>query len=180
MTERVIHLGYELGTGEAVAIPLKHMAVTGQTQESGKTTTLEALVERGGLWAIAFVTKRAEGSFASGRRIQPYFRERADWQFVAAVLEATLRERLKFERSWIMRACRGAKTLADVHRKKLNKALKAAAADGFVEIKKRAGLHGGLRAKLAADLAAYDATEDDIEQTYAACMAALAGAAVVE
>ncbi len=116
MTDRTIHLGYELGTGAAVAIPLKHMAVTGQTQESGKTTTLEALITRGNLRAVAFVTKRAEGSFRSGRRIQPYFRERADWQFVAAVLEATLRERLKFERSWIMRACRGAKTLADVHR----------------------------------------------------------------
>src|SRR6202035_3926733 len=62
-----------------------------------------------------FVTKRAEGAFHGGRRIAPYFRERADWQFVAAVLEATLRERLKFERSWIMRACKGATTLAEVH-----------------------------------------------------------------
>lgn len=115
MTDRLIHLGYELGTGAAVAIPLKHMAVTGQTQESGKTTTLEALISRGDLRAVAFVTKRAEGAFRSGRRIQPYFRERADWQFVSAVLEATLRERLKFERSWIMRACKGATTLAEVH-----------------------------------------------------------------
>jgi hypothetical protein len=32
------------------------------------------------------------------------------------VLKATLRERLKFERSWIMRACKGARTLADVRR----------------------------------------------------------------
>lgn len=38
-----IHLGYEVGTGAPVAVPLKHTAVTGQTQESGKTTTLEAL-----------------------------------------------------------------------------------------------------------------------------------------
>lgn len=28
MTDRLIHLGYELGTAEPVAIPLKHMAVT--------------------------------------------------------------------------------------------------------------------------------------------------------
>lgn len=115
MTDRRIHLGYELGTAAPVEIPLKHMAVTGQTQESGKTTTLEALVARGELRAVAFVTKRAEGAFRSGRRIQPYFRERADWQFVSAILEATLRERLKFERSWIMRACKGARTLAEVH-----------------------------------------------------------------
>jgi hypothetical protein len=81
-----------------------------------KTTTLEALVARSGLAAIAFVTKRAAASFTEGRTLPPYFRERADWQFVSAVLEATLRERLKFERSWIMRACKGARTLADVQR----------------------------------------------------------------
>lgn len=112
-----ILLGYEVGTGAPVNIPINaHLAVTGQTQLSGKTTTLEALVHRSGLRAIAFVTKRAEGSFARAHTIPPYFRERADWQFVSAILEATLRERLKFERSWIMRACRGAKTLADVRR----------------------------------------------------------------
>src|SRR3972149_5067341 len=67
-----IHLGYEVGSGREVQIPVRHLAVTGQTQESGKTTTLEALVRRSGLRAIAFVTKRGEGSFGEGRRIQPY------------------------------------------------------------------------------------------------------------
>lgn len=117
MTDRTVHLGYEVGTGAPVAIPIRHMAVTGQTQEAGKTTTLEALIGRGaadGLRAVAFVTKRGERSFQSGTRIRPYFRERADWQFVSAVFEATLREKMRFERGWIMRACKGAKTLADV------------------------------------------------------------------
>jgi hypothetical protein len=91
------------------------MVVTGQSQEAGKTTTLEALIARANLPAVAFVTKRGERSFGEGRRIQPYFRERADWQFVVSVLEATMRERLKFERAWIMRASKGARTLADVH-----------------------------------------------------------------
>lgn len=113
---RTVHLGFEVSTGKEVAIPLRHMVVTGQTQEAGKTTTLEALIARANLPAIAFVTKRGERSFGSGRRIQPYFRERADWQFVASVLEATMRERLKFERAWIMRASKGARSLADVHR----------------------------------------------------------------
>ena len=107
-----VHLGYVVGTGEPVAVPVQHLAVTGQTQMSGKTTTLEALVSRSGLSAVAFVTKRAEASFAAAHhQLAPYFRERADWQFVSAVLEATLRERMKFERSWIMRACKGATTL---------------------------------------------------------------------
>jgi len=34
-----IHLGFEVGSGKPIEIPMKHMAVTGQTQESGKTTT---------------------------------------------------------------------------------------------------------------------------------------------
>ena len=46
MMQALIHLGYEVGTGNSVEIPLKHTAVTGMTQESGKTTTLEALVSR--------------------------------------------------------------------------------------------------------------------------------------
>jgi uncharacterized coiled-coil protein SlyX len=111
---KTVPLGFELNTGAPVTIPINHLAVTGQTQMSGKTTTLEALVARSGLRAIAFVTKRGEGSFRTGRRIAPYFRERADWQFVASVLEATMREKLKMERAWIMRASKGAKTLEDV------------------------------------------------------------------
>lgn len=120
-----IRLGYEIPSGKEVEIPVRHTAVTGQTQESGKTTTLEALISRSGLAAIAFITKRGESSFQNARTIPPYFRERADWQFVSALLEATLRERLKFERSWIMRVSKGAKTLSDVHRN-VRKALETA------------------------------------------------------
>jgi hypothetical protein len=115
-TERSIHLGFEVGRGDAVAIPIRHMAVTGQTQEAGKTTTLEALIDRAKLRALTFVTKRGEGAFASGRPTAPYFREQADWRFVSSLLEAFLGERLKFERSWIMRATKKARTLADVRR----------------------------------------------------------------
>lgn len=109
-------LGYEVGTGEPVSLPLKHMAITGQTQEAGKTTALEALITRSGMKAVAFVTKRGEGSFGQARTIRPYFREQADWQFVASILEASRGEKLKFERAWIIRASRGATTLADVQR----------------------------------------------------------------
>lgn len=109
-----LHLGYEVGTGRSVAIPLAHMAVVGQTQRSGKTTTLEALITRGELRSLVFITKRGEGSFLTGRRISPYFRHQSDWRFVAAILESVMRERMKFERSWIMKATKGTKTLADV------------------------------------------------------------------
>lgn len=123
--KQTVHLGYEVGSGTPVAIPLRHLCVTGQTQLSGKTTALEALIVRAGRTAIAFRTKRGERSFRSTLTIPPYFRERADWQFVASLLEATLHEKLKFERSWIMRACKGTATLADVQRN-VRKALETA------------------------------------------------------
>lgn len=109
-----IHLGFEVGSGEIVEIPLLNLAVTGQTQQSGKTTTLEALVRRSGVRALTFVTKRGESSFGEGRRIQPYFRDRADWQFVTSIIDATLQEKNKFLRPWIMKICRTTRTLADV------------------------------------------------------------------
>jgi hypothetical protein len=125
MSAKTVHLGFEVsetdslrplnshGYVEPVEIPIRHMAVTGQTQESGKTTTLEALITRSGLPAIAFLTKRGEASM-NGRQILPYFQDRADWQFVQSILESTMRERMKFERAWIVRACKGAHSLADV------------------------------------------------------------------
>lgn len=116
MSDHTILLGYEVRTGRAVNIPLRHLAVTGQTQESGKTTTLEALVSRAKKPAIAFVTKRGERSFSSGHRVRPYFRDRADWQFVCSIIDATLQEKNKFLRPWIMRICRTTQTLADVQR----------------------------------------------------------------
>jgi hypothetical protein len=116
MADHTILLGYEIRTGRAVNIPLRHLAVTGQTQESGKTTTLEALVSRAQKPAIAFVTKRGERSFSSGHRVPPYFRDRADWQFVCSIIDATLQEKNKFLRPWIMRICRATQTLADVQR----------------------------------------------------------------
>lgn len=136
MAAASVHLGFEVGTGHPVSIPLRHMVVTGQTQEAGKTTTLEALIARSGVKAIAFVTKRGEGSFGDARIIPPYFREQADWQFVAAILEASRGEKLKFERAWIIRASKGAKTLADVQRnvRKAMETAKGMSADVYLTL----------------------------------------------
>jgi hypothetical protein len=134
---RTLLLGYEVGaSGASVEIPLKHMAITGQTQEAGKTTALEALISRSGLKAVTFITKRGEESFTGARRIEPYFREQADWQFVASILEASRGEKLKFERAWIIRASRGAKTLADVQRnvRKAMETAKGMSADVYLTL----------------------------------------------
>jgi hypothetical protein len=86
------------------------MAVTGQTQEAGKTTALEALItpRRRPRRDVRHEARR--GQLHHARRIDPYFREQADWQFVASILEASRGEKLKFERAWIIRASKGART----------------------------------------------------------------------
>lgn len=131
-----IRLGFEVGSATEVRIPLKHLAITGQTQEAGKTTALEALIARSGLRAVTFITKRGESSFVGCRRIDPYFREQADWQFVASILEASRSEKLKFERAWIIRASRGAETLADVQRnvRKAMETAKGMSADVYLTL----------------------------------------------
>jgi hypothetical protein len=114
--EKMIHLGYEVSTGKPVSVPLLNLAVTGQTQQSGKTTALEALAVRSDATVITFVTKRGEGGFADGRRVRPYFRDRADWQFVDAIMEAALNEKNKFLRQFLIPICRTTRTLAEVQR----------------------------------------------------------------
>lgn len=143
-----IHLGFTVGSGEPVAIPLRHLAVVGQTSESGKTTTLEGLVSRlePGTAALTFITKRGESAFQGGDslgvrwQVQPYFRDRADWQFVDGLLAAQLQEKNKFLRPWIMKICRTTRTLAEVHRK-VKEALRTAK-----------GIHEGVYTQLDAYL----------------------------
>lgn len=113
---REVLLGFEVGSGHPINIPIGHMVVTGMTQQAGKTSTLEALVSRSGIKAIAFITKRGEGSFSNSHLIPPYFREHADWVFVSNLIDATLSEKNKLLRSWLMKVCRGTKTLADVQK----------------------------------------------------------------
>lgn len=109
-----ILLGYEVPTGKEVHIQPAHLVVAGITQKSGKTTTLEALIKRSGLKAVVFKTKIGEKGFSEGTLTQPFFKERCDWQYVTALLEASSREKLKFEKSWIIDSCRGARSLAEV------------------------------------------------------------------
>ena len=114
MSEIKIMLGFEVGTGKEVQMSLHHTVITGMTQLSGKTTTLEAIISRANRRAIAFKTKRGESGFNNYREITPFFKERADWQYVATLLEAVMREKMKFERPWIMKATQGTKSLREV------------------------------------------------------------------
>ena len=113
-----ILLGYSVPDGAPVYIPLHHLAIFGMTQLSGKTTTLEALITRSGLKAIAFITKRGESGFARCHPVPPYYKPRADWQFVEGLVNVALGEKVKYEpgmRWAIMQVCKGRQQLRDVH-----------------------------------------------------------------
>jgi hypothetical protein len=118
VTERIL-LGFEVGTGEPVYLPLHHLAIFGMTQLSGKTTTLEALISRSGLRAIAFIVKRGEAGFTKYNLVTPYYKARADWQFVEGLVNVALGEKVKFEpgmRYGIMKVCRGRKDLKEIQK----------------------------------------------------------------
>jgi len=68
--EETVRLGFEVGTGEPVDIPIGHTVACGQSQRAGKTTALQAIVSRSGRRrALAFVTKRGEGAFQGATRL---------------------------------------------------------------------------------------------------------------
>jgi hypothetical protein len=113
MKKNEIKIGYEVGSGKQVDIPLSHLVVTGITQESGKTTTLQALIKRSGLRAIIFKTKIGERGINEGTIIPPYYKEIFDWEYASELLEASRKEKLKFERSWIIKYSKGADSMVD-------------------------------------------------------------------
>jgi len=61
-----IRLGFEVGSGKEININPSHLIVTGLSQFTGKTTTLEALISRSKKRAIVFRTKVGEKSFIEG------------------------------------------------------------------------------------------------------------------
>jgi len=128
-----IKLGYEIKTGKQVDIKPSHLIVTGVTQQSGKTTTLESLINRSGLKAIVFKTKIGEKSFLKGTMIPPYFKDRSDWQFIQGLVEATMKEKLKgWDRAAIIRLSKktGGKSLLEF-KKKVDEELLAPKIRGF-------------------------------------------------
>lgn len=108
-----IKLGYEIATGEEISIKESHLVVTGITQESGKTTTLEALIDRSKARAIIFRTKPGERGITKGTKIMPYFKEDFDWEYAVELLEASRKEKLRFERSWIIKYSKNANNLIE-------------------------------------------------------------------
>jgi hypothetical protein len=122
MIKKRIKLGYRTETGEEIDIVPSHLIVTGITQLSGKTTTLEALIKRSGLKAIVFKTKIGEKSFTQGTEIPPFFRDRSDYEFVKSLIEAYAKEKLFLEKGTLMKLCKGSVSLIEI-KKRVDEAL---------------------------------------------------------
>jgi cell division protein FtsB len=123
-------VGFEVGSGSPVYLEHHHTTISGQTQKSGKTTGVKAMVARSGMRAVVFLTKRGEIGFHGFPEVQPYYREPKrgtliDWQYVEAILTATMGEKMKLERSFIINACKGAHSLEDVYQNILGRKEKA-------------------------------------------------------
>jgi hypothetical protein len=118
VSEKIL-LGFSVPDGEPVYLPLHHLAIFGMTQLSGKTCTLEALISRSGLRAIAFIVKRGEAGFTKYNLVTPYYKPRADWQFVEGLVNVALGEKVKYEpgmRYAIMKVCKGRKDLKEIQK----------------------------------------------------------------
>ncbi len=117
MKTNLIKLGYKFGTDKEYFIKPSHLIVSGVTQLSGKTTTLEALIKRSGLKAIVFKTKIGEKSFSEGTETAPFFRDRSDYEFVKSLIEAYSKEKLFLEKGTLMRLCKGSSSLLEIKKK---------------------------------------------------------------
>jgi len=72
------------------------------------------VLERSKTKALVFLTKRGEKPFSEGHRVPPFYRERFDWEYLQDLLEASRKEKLKFERAWIIRISKNSKSLVEV------------------------------------------------------------------
>lgn len=106
-----ILVGFECGTGNEVKINPAHLFISGLTQKSGKTTTLEALIQRSGLSTISFITKPGEKCFDKGEFHKPFFQEKAEWKVVEKLFESQLGEKMKDVRAKLIELCKHEKTL---------------------------------------------------------------------
>ena len=108
-----IKIGYEIKTGKEVKINLAHTVMTGITAESGKTTAIMSLIKKSGLKAIIMKTKIGEKAISEGSIIPPFYKQEFDWEYASELLESSRKEKLKFERSWIIKYSKTAKNLLE-------------------------------------------------------------------
>jgi len=118
MTEELF-VGLEKGTGEPVHIPVFHMAVTGQTQLSGKTTIIKTLaqqaVEKHGYRVLVFDTKENMEDFKDfGEPVPICMKDTTDSLVLINLAESIFGRRITQYYSVLTWMTQDAETLQDV------------------------------------------------------------------
>jgi hypothetical protein len=110
---KIVNIGI-LGDHSPCFEPMGHLAIFGQTQKAGKTTSLRTLASgliQQGFEVLLFRTGKGEISFPGAKSVPPFFRERLDWRGVETLIWSYLDEKSKMYRPILMRAAEGASTL---------------------------------------------------------------------
>ena len=109
----MIHLGYEVGTGEAVAIEQNHTFVGGTTG-TGKSEMLNALIKRSKSKFLILDVKTPRDYMGYGADIPLYLQQRMQPLTLKNLIESTERLSMKKELPELSRLCRRSKTWEDL------------------------------------------------------------------
>lgn len=113
-----LFVGYEVGSGEEVKIPIFHTLVTGQTQLSGKTTLLKALAKQAselGFKVLVIDSKSNIADFEGfGQEVPICLQESTDSLILISLLESIFRRRITVYYATLTRISEDAKTFSDV------------------------------------------------------------------
>jgi hypothetical protein len=113
-----IFVGPEVGVANHVEIPVFHMAITGQTQLSGKTTAIKTLAVRAvdlGYKILIFDTKETGREYAGfGDEIPACMRETTDSFILIGLLESIFQRRLTRYYATLDRLAEGVGSFDDV------------------------------------------------------------------
>lgn len=130
-----ISLGYRVMDGTPVSIPIFHTAITGQTQYSGKTTTIKKMAteaSKKGYKVLIFDTKEQEEDYDDfGDAVPVVMRQQLDSFALLGLLESIFKHRLSIYYGTLSRLCERAKDFDDVIRNATK--LEATAKSGFLQ-----------------------------------------------
>jgi len=113
-----LFIGYEVGTGKEVRIPIFHILNAGQTQLSGKTTLMKTLAKQAveqGYKILVFDTKENFVDFENfGQEIPICLRETTDSLTILGLLESIMGRKLTMQYATLSRVSENAATFKDV------------------------------------------------------------------
>uniref|UniRef100_A0A6M3L210 Uncharacterized protein n=1 Tax=viral metagenome TaxID=1070528 RepID=A0A6M3L210_9ZZZZ len=118
MVKSSLFLGYEIGTGKEVTVPIFHTLITGQTRLSGKSTNLKAMAKQAikkGFKVLVMDTKINLADFEGfGNQIPVCLKQTTDPLVLRDLLESINQRKITQFQSTLIDITRHAKTFEEV------------------------------------------------------------------